>query len=452
MDDLFPPFGDLLKNFRKRSKITQQALAIRLGIHRNTIGFWERGDILPDSKARVLELADTLSLNKVETLQLLEASMTSIIPYWYQPFPKNPFFIGREDVLRTLHDHMITSKDTSTSIYALQGVGGIGKTQIAIEYAYRYSFEYTALLWVDAETLETVLDSFQHIAGVLQLPGRQETEPQQIFEKVYHWLSSHTQWLLIWDHIDTPELLLRFLPPMRQGHILLTTRNHIFGPIAHRISLRPMTQEEGVLFLLQRTRTLDAQSPPLSIHQIAESMPTENAVVKDIVRQMGGLPLALDQVGAYIEETGCRFLDYVRHYRQHPIRLLDRRGTSGGAHPLAVAAMFLLAYEQVRQEMPMAADILCVLAVSHTVVIPEDFFLMGAIYLGPILGTLATEPFQFDLAITVLRRLSLVQRHTYKRVLSFPPLLQVVLYEHMSKQERSLWQSRIASKHNAIGA
>ncbi|GHO99994.1 hypothetical protein KSF_100420 [Reticulibacter mediterranei] len=158
-------------------------------------------------KAKVLELADALSLNEPEIRQLLEASMTSVAPYWYLPFPKNPFFIGRSEELHALHNHLLACADTAMPIFALQGMGGIGKTQVAIEYAYRYAFEYTALLWIDAQTPESLLVSLQHIAQVLQLPARLETNPQQLIEAVQYWLARHTQWLLIWDHLEDLDMI-----------------------------------------------------------------------------------------------------------------------------------------------------------------------------------------------------------------------------------------------------
>lgn len=450
MDQHVSPFGELLRTFRKRKGMTQQTVAMHLGVHRNTIGFWERGNVLPDTKAIVLELADVLGLSDMETRQLLEASMTSLPPYQYLPFPRTPFFLERGNVLSTLHHNIMASAETSLALYALQGLGGVGKTQIALEYAYRHSFDYSALLWVEAETPEKILASFRQIAGVLQLPGRQEVSPQHVVEAVRYWLSSHTQWLLIWDNLDDLDLLLRFLPPLQQGVILLTTRNQLLSPAVQGMELLPMTKEEGIRFLLRRTKVLGTDASSKQVCQFAEHLPAQYAAVEEIVRMLGGLPLALDQAGTYIEETGCSFSDYVQHYQQHPIRLLDRRGMSGGEHPLAVDTLFRLAKENVEQEMKMAADMLRVLAVVQAPTISEKFFLEGAEYLGPELEALATDPFQLDLAIAVLRRFSLVQRCTQERVLSFHPLVQVVIYEHMSPQEREVWHSRVVATCNAM--
>src|SRR5690348_14202782 len=97
-------FGELLQDFRKRKKISQKQLATRLDIHRNTIGSWERGDYLPETKGMILELARHLLLNEQETRRLLEASLTALAPYWQVPYQRNVLFTGREEILNELHE------------------------------------------------------------------------------------------------------------------------------------------------------------------------------------------------------------------------------------------------------------------------------------------------------------------------------------------------------------
>jgi len=443
-------FGMLLKAFRMRRNLTQQQLAAALGMHRHTLSRWEQGDFLPASKALVLELAKQLHLDEQETRQLLEASLTALAPYWSVPLPRNPFFTGRAEILEALHAHLSTGQVVAlTQAYALHGLGGIGKTQLALEYAYRHALEYRAVFWVEAETSETVVSSLLHSAEVLQLSEREVPDQQRMVQAVQRWLSSHSGWLLIWDNLDKLDLLHSFLPAVRAGAILLTTRNPALGTLAVGMDLLPMGREEGMLFVLRRAKVLEQTATWEQVCQLARDAPTDYAAAQEVVTALGGLPLALDQAGAYVEETGCSLGDYVQRYQQQRARLLARRGCAGEQHPHSVAATFHLSSQQAQREQQAAADLLRVCAVLHAEQIPEELFVAGAAHLGPDLEALGADAAQFDQAVAVLRRLSLVQRQAQTHTLSLHRLVQAVLRESMSEQEQAVWLKRVMAALNA---
>src|SRR5579863_8405443 len=183
-------FGELLKTFRKRRRMTQRQLAQRLSVHANTVSSWELGTYLPATRGLILELARHLGLDESETRQLLEASLTAYSPYWHIPFPRNPFFTGREEILEELHRQLNVDQTVAlTQSSALHGLGGVGKTQIALEYAYRHALEYSAVFWMAAETAESCISSLLHIAETLQLTGREDRNQQRVIAMVQHWLS-----------------------------------------------------------------------------------------------------------------------------------------------------------------------------------------------------------------------------------------------------------------------
>lgn len=443
-------FGDILKAFRQQKHVNQRELSMKLGVHYNTVSKWERGMCLPDSKGMVLELAKKLCLAEHETRILLEASLTALSPYWYVPYPCNPFFTGREKILEALHKYLgVDQKDAATAFYALRGLGGIGKTQIALQYAYRYALEYRAVFWLRAETVESIISGMLDIAEVLQLPTQGSRDQEQVIAAVLRWLSSHSQWLLIWDNLEDLQLLQRFLPTTRQSAILLTTRQQALGVFARGINLLPMEQEEGMLFLLRRAKLLEPEIATWQMQQFATSQPVEYAATAELITALGGLPLALDQAGAYIEETGCSLMAYLQRYKEQRMHLLDRRGLQGKDHPHSVATTFRLASEQMEQDRA-AAALLKVCAFLHADAIPEELFIAGAIHLGPDLAALEDEPVQFDQAIVVLRGLSLVSRQAKNSTLSLHRLMQTVLREQMSDQEQMLWLKRTIKALNSI--
>lgn len=319
-----------------------------------------------------------------------------------------------------------------TQSSALHGLGGVGKTQVALEYAYRHALEYNAVFWIEAETADHIISSLLHIAEVLQLPERDDKDQQRIVVAVQRWLTMHSRWLLIWDNAEDLTLFDRFLPPVRQGAILLTTRAQALGILARGVSLSPMESEDAMLFLLRRAKVLDPTATQEQLCQLAASLPGEYAAAKKLVEVLGGLPLALDQAGAYIEETGCRFADYLQSYGKQRTRLLARRGTPGDNHPHSVVATFRLIWQRVRQGHPAAADLLCVCAYLHAEAIPEELFLVD------LARPTASEPdsSDFDLALAALRTCSLVQRHLEACTFSLHRLVQVVLQEEMSEPSK----------------
>jgi len=350
-------FGELLKTFRKRKRLTQKQLAQQLGVHANTISSWELGTYLPATRGLVLELARHLALDEQETRQLLEASLTALSPHWQVPFQRNPLFTGREEILETLHRRLHAEQVIArTQSYALHGLGGIGKTQIALEYAYRHALEYSAVFWIEAETVEYIVSSMLRIAELLQLPERQETDQQRIVAAVQSWLSTHSRWLLIWDNLEDLELLHYFLSPARQGAVLITTRCQVLGTLALGLELSPMRPGEGMLFLLRRAKVLEPEATSEQVQQLAQRLPAEYAATEKLVTAMDGLPLALDQAGASIEEMGCSLSDYLRYYEQQRHQLLDRGVALGVDHPHSVIATLGLTSQRVAQRHPAASD------------------------------------------------------------------------------------------------
>jgi len=211
-----------------------------------------------------------------------------------------------------------------------------------------------------------------------------------------------------------------------------------------------MEHEEGMLFLLRRAKVLEPEAMGKEMQHLAVSMPGEYAAAEELVKAMGGLPLALDQAGAYSEETGCGLSDYLQRYEQQRHQLLDRRGAFAGNHPQSVVATLWLACQWVAQRSPAALEVLRFCACVSPDAIPEELFLAGAAHLGSVLGPVAADPSQFDQAIAVLRSLSLVQRHAETRTLSLHRLVQVVLREGMSEQERAQWQQRAIHTLHAL--
>ncbi|HEY1350385.1 MAG TPA: NB-ARC domain-containing protein [Ktedonobacteraceae bacterium] len=431
------PFGDLLKTLRKRRRLTQYDLARKLGKHINTIGTWERGECLPNGKSMVLELAKALRLDEMETKHLLEASLTALTPYWNVPYQRNLFFTGRKALLAVLHTRLAlpcATACTQTQLVALYGLGGIGKTQLAVEYAYQHALEYQAIFWIEAESVETITGSFQQIARHIHLPEKQD----RLVEEVQRWLLCHSHWLLIWDNLGNLELLRQFLPPTRQGSILLTMRSRTLEPTIQTLEVLPMSLNEGERFLFLRAKGLAGPARREPANQPLKGTPGEYRAAEELATLMGGLPLALDQVGAYINETGRNLADYLQRYQRQQRQLLNRRGVLGD-HPCSVTTTFIQMFQRIQQDYPAAADILSLCAFLYPDAIPEEIFTQSVRDANVRLRAIMKNALLLDTALAALCGCSLLQRRPSERTFFVHRLVQVVLLETLKEAEQRLW-------------
>ena len=446
-----------LKQERERRGWTQSEVAERTDTTQINISRWENGITVPspyfrqqlsqlfnksiealgfisESSEESSEEAST-SLNASSTSHI-HTPLSSQLP-WNVPYRRNPFFTGREEILDHLYTVLRSSKTAAlTQPQAISGLGGIGKTQIAVEYAYRYSDHYQAIFWINASTRDAISADFVLISSLLDLSEQHEQDEDIVVRAVKHWLGTHHNWLLILDNVENLEMVVDFLPKRISGDVLITTRLQALGAIAQSIEVETMGQDEGVTFLLRRIKVI---APGASLNQ-ASAENQEQA--SQIFLALDGLPLALDQAGAYIEETRCGPSQYLKLYGTRRKDLLLRRGQSLLDHPDSVVATWSLSFQQVKQESLAVADFLYLLAFLDPEVIPEEIFSLGAVELGPVLGPVASDPLQLNAIIELLLRYSLIRRTPEVNALSIHRLVQAVLKDGMDKETQRLWAER----------
>jgi TIR domain len=199
--------------------------------------------------------------------------------------PPNPHFTGRGDQLKALRRQLRRSRSSVVvQASALYGLGGVGKTQLAVEYAHRYATDYHLVWWVPAEWPAAIaghLAALGHRLGLSELPSLEE-QVQVLFDE----LSGRDRWLLVYDNAIAPASLNGLRPPAGSGHVLVTSRNPAWGGIAATISVDVLAREEAVAFLRQRTASDD------------------QATLEQLAQALGDLPLGLEQAAAYLDETG----------------------------------------------------------------------------------------------------------------------------------------------------
>jgi tetratricopeptide (TPR) repeat protein len=383
----------------------------------------------------------------VEPVQLSPTTVFSI------PYLRNPFFTGREELLKQLHDNLTQNKAAaltqaqarptdSAQAQAIHGLGGIGKTQTAVEYAYRHRDEYRYVLWVNAVTRDELITSFVGLAALLNLPERQEQDQTKIVAAVKQWFTTQDGWLLIFDNADDLALAGDFLPSGGKGQLLLTTRAYATGTLANDIEVKKLDSQKGMLLLLRRAKVLALDAP------LEDAPVADRTAAAAIVQEMDGLPLALDQAGAFIEETQSSVSDYLDRFRQRQDLLLKRRGGSGKDHPGPVATTWSLSFERVEQLDPLAAELLRCCAFLAPDAIPEQLIIDGASKLGTLLQPVAENPLLLDEALGTLLRFSLVQRKRDERTFSIHRLVQEVFKGSMDAQTQREYAERMVKAIN----
>ncbi|HEU5376807.1 MAG TPA: FxSxx-COOH system tetratricopeptide repeat protein [Ktedonobacteraceae bacterium] len=363
---------------------------------------------------------------------------------WNIPYRRNPHFTGRDDLLdrlvqqfapETLEQGITIRRAALTQPQAIRGLGGIGKTQIAVEYAYRSRDLgwYRHTLWVNAASEEALLISFTELAELLpNFSAKAETDQQKLVEAIKHWFEEcQERWLLIFDNADDIPLVRAYLPQQGNGSILLTTRAHAVGSLATPLEVETMGWLEGVQLLLRRAQRFEHASDELI------------NCAGDIVVALDHFPLALDQAGAFLEETGCSFADYLDLYQSHRRQLLAERGKQATDYPHSVATTWSLSLQKVHQANPAAAELLELCSFLAPDRIPEELLRDGAAFWSPALQQAVADPLLWQRLIADLLKYSLVKRLVEEHLLSIHRLVQAVQRDRMEGKVQRQYAERV---------
>ncbi|MEK7995788.1 MAG: tetratricopeptide repeat protein, partial [Planctomycetota bacterium] len=362
---------------------------------------------------------------------------------WNAP-PRNPFFTGRATHLDAIRRALTqTSSVALTQPQAISGLGGIGKSQTAIEYAHRYRAHYGAVLWGGADSRDALLSGFAAFANLLNLPQKDEQDLSVVAPAVRRWLESNSGWLLVLDNVEDLALVRQFAPVGAEGHLLITTRLPATGEFAELVELKKMEPEEGALFLLRRAKIIPKDK---SLEAACE---VDRALARQISTEMDGLPLALDQAGAFIEETPSTLAEYLALYGAEGAALRARRGKLAPSHP-SVTITFSLAFARVAEVNPAAAELVRGCAFLAPDAISEEIFTQGGREWGELIVELAAKPLGWVEAIEEAGRFALIRRDAEDKSLYIHRLVQEVVKDGMNAEMRRGWAERVVRALNKV--
>jgi predicted phosphodiesterase len=230
---------------------------------------------------------------------------------------RNKYFTGRNDKLDSIHKNL--AKKEGVSIHqTVSGLGGIGKTQLAIEYAYRYCNSYANAIWfVVAETTTTVQSHFAAFAEKLSLPLVADYTPEDLQRVVSNWLAKNKDWLIIFDNVEFYDVVKPYLPNQINGRLIITTRNARVD-VGEQIKLGVFNLDESVDFLRRRLSNETLKLEHYEFTDFKKQAPL-------LADRLGFLPLALEQAVAYIKEVKCSIEKYLKLFDESSLRAFEEK-------------------------------------------------------------------------------------------------------------------------------
>jgi tetratricopeptide (TPR) repeat protein len=338
---------------------------------------------------------------------------TSVI--WDVPHERNPHFVGREGLLAEAWQRMVGGD----RVQVLYGLGGVGKTQAAIEYAYRRRDDYTLIWWVPAQSESAVLTAYAKLAHRLGDRLSPKAAPALVVELITGMLAGHRP-LLIFDGAPDAAFLRPLLPGNAGGHVLVTSRSPNWGGVAHTRPVRVLDREESVAFLRERTGLAD---PDRDGERLAQSL--------------GDLPLALEQAAAVIQQGKLSFSGYLRRFESQWAVMLGE-GLRAVDYPQSIAMTWSLAFHAVEEAAPAAADLLNLVAFLNSDDVPFSLLRDGAYHLPASLQDLVAEPPRWGAALAALLDYSLVEVDG-RRGFGTHRLVATVTRDRMDATRQQLW-------------
>ncbi|MFK4149543.1 FxSxx-COOH system tetratricopeptide repeat protein [Streptomyces sp. NPDC004065] len=348
----------------------------------------------------------------------VEGDRTTQPRVWGNLPPRNPNFTGRSALLELL-DQRLREGTTTVLPEAIHGMGGVGKTQLAIEYAYRHQSEYDIVWWIPAERPGQIGQALVELAQRLGLVTTTEANiAGPAVREALREGRPYSRWLLIFDNADNPEQVRHYFPQGGNGTILVTSRNRRWGQVGGSLEVDVFTREESKE-LLRRS------GPPLRDEE-----------ADALAEALGDLPLALEQAAAWRAETGMPASEYLRLFENKRMELLEVAPPPDYQLPVAAAWNVSLDHLEVRS--PAALRLLQLCSYFAPDPISRSIFSgLGNSSIFPELDAALNDPMRLARAIREVNRYSLARIDHRTNSIEMHRLVQLVLNNRMTPEEQA---------------
>jgi len=271
-------------------------------------------------------------------------------------------FQGRDEFLQTLAERLETAAGKAAVItprHAIHGLGGIGKTQLAVEYGWRNKERFIALLYVFANTPTALLTNLAQLTGVLELPEHELSDDNERKKAVVRWLVDHPGWYLLIDNVDTDEgaaAVAKLLDELHGGQIVITTRLASWSNLVEPLELDVLTYEDAAKLLLdlspQRAKQADDDAQSLGLAE-----------------EVDGLALAVTQGAGYINQCRITLAEYAKRLQAATVKVLDWHDPKRMKYPRSLAVTWNTTFDRLSEP---ARTLLEMLSWLSTEPIPRD--------------------------------------------------------------------------------
>ena len=342
--------------------------------------------------------------------------------------PRNPVFTGRDDMLAEVGRRLAGGP---VAVVAVRGLGGMGKSQVALEYSHRMrgSGRYRVAGWVRADSAVTAAEDLAAMAPLLGLPA--DGPAGEVAASVLAALRSRRDWLMVFDNAQVPGDLAGMLPG-GAGHVLITSRNRAWSGVAAQLDLEVFNRAESVAFLCKRSGRAEPDA------------------ARELAGELGDLPLALAQAAAYIDARAVTISGYLALYRDPVLaRRLRDEGLESGEYPASVARTWLLAFGQLAGDHPAAVELLRLCAFLDPDDIDLDILAAGAAEAGGVLAAALGDHLERTETAGALARASLVTATAQGR-LRVHRLVQAVTRDQLDEDQAAAWSGRALSLVAAV--
>ncbi len=338
---------------------------------------------------------------------------------WGNVPPRNKNFTGRQEMLADLRQRAGVTPATAVLPQALHGIGGVGKTQLAIEYAYHFADQYQVIWWIPADQIALVRSTLAALAPRLGLtgiaPGRVEDAVTAVYDALRRG-KPYDRWLLVFDNADQPELIRELMPP-GTGHVIVTSRNRGWAEVVNAVEVDVFTRDESRQYLRRRVAGIKQED------------------ADRLADELGDLPLALEQAAALLAQTVMTVDDYLGLLAEESDRVLGESPPPSD-YPLPVAAAWSLSVSRLREQAPYALELLQRCAFFGPAPIPLELLDRGKFVLDPPLKDTLRDPILMSRSIRSLGRYSLARIDNFRRTLEVHRIIQRLIRNELDPDTR----------------